>query len=70
MSDLERKHKKVTFAKLNMSTLGLICRGVDGNGKVQELMSIGLSEFLTIRTTYYIFCRKDTDWTNPQLITL
>ena len=61
-----------------MSALGLICKDDDGNGILQALKSIRLSELLSkniiriiinvcIRTTYYIFRRKDKEWTNPEL---
>ena len=79
--DLKKKYEKVTFVNLSMSALGLICKDDDGNGILQALKSIGLSELLSkniirniinvcIRTTYYIFCRKDKEWTNPELLTL
>ena len=79
--DLKKKYEKVTFVNLSMNALGLICKDDDGNGILQALKSIGLSELLSkniirniinvcIRTTYYIFCRKDKEWTNPELLTL
>ena len=79
--DLKKKYEKVTFVNLSMSALGLICKDDDGNGIMQALKSIGLSEILStniirniinvcIRTRYYIFCRKDKEWTNPELLTL
>ena len=78
--DLKKKYEKVTFVNLSMSALGLICRDDDGNGILQALKSIRLLEHLSkniirniinicIRTTYYIFCRKDKEWTNPELLT-
>ena len=68
--DLKKKYEKVTFVNLSMSALGLICRDDDGNGILQALKSIGLSELLSkniigniinicIRTMYYIFCMKN-----------
>ena len=78
--DLNEKYEKATFVNLSMSALGLICKDDDGNGILQALKSIGLSELasknivrkiinICIRTTYYLFCRKDKDWTNPALLT-
>ena len=78
--DLKKKYEKVTFVNLSMSALGMICKDDDGNGILQALKSIGLSQLLSkniirniinvcIRTTYYIFCRKDKEWTNPELLT-
>ena len=64
-----------------MSALGLICIDTDENGILQELGSIGLSVLeskniarqiinICMRSTYYIFCKKDKDWTNPERLTL
>ena len=42
--DLKKQFEKVTFVNLSMSALGLICRDDNGNGIMQALKSIGLSE--------------------------
>ena len=42
--DLKRKYEKLTIVNLSMSTLGLLCGDDYGNGILQVLKSIGLSE--------------------------
>ena len=42
--DLKKQFEKVTFVNLSMSALELICRDDNGNGIMQALKSIGLSE--------------------------
>ena len=45
--DLKKKYENLTFVNLSMSALGLICRDDDGNGILQALKSIGISELLS-----------------------
>ena len=45
--DLKKKYEKVAFLNLSMSALGSICKDDDGNGILQALKSIGLSELLS-----------------------
>ena len=72
--------EKVTFVNLSKSARGLICRDTAENGISKELGSIRISVLeskiilrqiinICIRSTYHVFCKRDKDWTYPELLT-
>ena len=75
--NLNSKHNKVKFRNIVISTLGVFdsssldflemledlkfdktCR----HYVVKKIMAI------TVRTSYHVFCRRNKDWDNPELI--
>jgi hypothetical protein len=52
----KKQFKSVTFVNLSISSLGVFSK---------ECHS-----FLDIITTYYIFCCRDKDWLNPELLNI
>ena len=72
-----RKFTSVNFVNLSVSSLGVFDK--ECYSLLQMLNDIGLDKkhqeyclkkitSLAIRTTYYIFCRRNKEWTNPDLL--
>ena len=72
-----RKFTSVNFVNLSVSSLGVFDK--ECYSLLQMLNGIGLDKkhqeyclkkitSLAIRTTYYIFCRRNKEWTNPDLL--
>ena len=79
LQDLKARCKNATFVNLSMSTLGLIGKNDSGQNLLDTLTSIGVTKVnatnvirtainICIRSTYYLFCRKDKDWLDPDLL--
>ena len=76
ISDLKKRYSKVIYVNLSMGACGII-------GKESKLKQF-LNQFdlppsdiayhiakimnICVRTTYYIFCRRNQDWLNPELM--
>ena len=67
----------VKFINLSMGAIGVI--GQSSKNLKPIFMDIGLSEMdfnfcmnriinICIRTTYYLFCKRDKGWENPHLL--
>ena len=78
MLELRSQYKEVHFVNLSMGALGVMSNsstsflgmmkdlGFDDKTRpfiVRRLMAI------SIRATYYIFCRRNKDWPNPEYLT-
>ena len=77
LQSLTGKYEKVTFINLSMSALGIYGKSC-GNFK-STLIDIGLAEpeakyifeksiKICIRTSYFIFCSRNKEWTDPDLL--
>ena len=74
---LQSSFKSVHFVNLSISSLGIfglscssfidMCNALDVDEKHLRYLISKLSNTI-IRTTYYIFCRRNKPWTNPELI--
>ena len=70
-------YSSIMFVNLSISSLGIfglscssfieMCNALDISEDHLRFMISKLSN-LTIRTTYYIFCRRNKSWNNPELI--
>ncbi len=78
-SELRNQYNRVKFVNISVGVLGIVGKSsrsfIDfisndlllDNQKTNYLIAkIGAC---CIRSTYYIFCRKDKDWTEPNLLT-
>ena len=76
---LQATYREVKFINVSMSDLGAMDKSCDsqlallndldtpynlGNRLISKIISI------SIRCTYYIFCRRNKDWTDPVLMDL
>ena len=79
LQDLNTRYTNVTFINLSMSALGLIGKNDFGKSIFTALTSIGMPKVTAtdviksainscIRSTYYLFCKKDKDWLDPNLL--
>ena len=79
LQDLHARYKNTTFVNLSMSALGLIGKNDSGQNLINTLTSIGVPKVnatdviriainICIRSTYYLFCKKDKDWLDPDLL--
>ena len=76
ISDLKKRYSKVTYVNLSMGACGVI--GI--NSMLLQLLkqfelpypdiSYHIAKIMNIcvRSTYYIFCRRNNDWPNPELM--
>ena len=72
-----RKFTSVNFVNLSVSSLGIfdkecysllqMLNGIGLDKKYQEYCLKKITS-LAIRTTYYIFCRRNKEWTNPDFL--
>ena len=78
LQDLHARYKNATFVNLSMSALGLIGKNDSGQNLLNTLTSIGVPKVnatnvirtainICIRSTYYLFCKKDKDWLDLDL---
>ena len=76
---LRHQYNKVTFINLSISTLGVFPSL--STDFIKMLKELNIADHfqnyilrklftITIRSTYYIFCRTDQDWTTPDVLTL
>ena len=79
LQDLNARYKNASFVNLSMSALGLIGKNDSGQNLLNALTSIGVPKVnatnvirtainICIRSTYYLFCKKDKDWLDPDLL--
>ena len=77
MDTMRQKYEGVIFVNLTMGALGII--GRDSSELYSALSKLSLDaksiDFLVkriihvcIRSSYYIFCTRDKEWTNPELM--
>ena len=77
--DLNARYTNVTFVNLSMSDLGLFGKTDSRKSTLAALISIGVPKVAAtnvirsainscIRSTYYLFCKKDEDWLDPDLL--
>ena len=77
VSDLRSQYKSVTFVNLSMSSLGIcansclsflkMCDSLSIDNQYKRFLISKLST-ISIRTDYYIFCCRDKQWNNPDLL--
>ena len=77
LRDLGNKYRLVKFVNLSISCLGIfgqssdsflrICKEVDIDQCHPNFVISKMSSII-IRTTYYIFCMTNKQWTNPELL--
>ena len=77
MSQLHETYNQVKFVNLSVSSLGIFAQecsafldmlknvGFDDN---QRLYCVRKMITIAIRTTYYIFCCRNKEWDNPELL--
>ena len=74
---LSTSYQEITFINMSMSALGVLDSSCDSLFNL--LKSLDLPEIhqkrlvsqvmaIAIRSTYYIFCRRNKDWTDPDLM--
>ena len=72
------KYKKVKFINIVISTLGVLgSSSVDFLEMLEDLKFdqtcrhylVKMIIAIAVRTSYYVFCRKNKDWDNPELMT-
>ena len=70
LQGLKAGYKNATFVNLSMSALGLIGKNDSGQNLLDTLASIGVTKVnatnltainICIRSSYYLFCRKEKD---------
>ena len=75
----KKKFKSVKFVNLSISSLGVFSKECHsfldmlnylGLDKRHQYFSIRKIMSIAIRTTYYIFCCRDKDWLNPELLNI
>ena len=74
---LSSAYSSIMFVNLSISSLGIfglscssfidMCNALDISENHLRFMISKVSN-LTIRTTYYIFCRRNKSWNNPELL--
>ena len=74
---LQRSYSTVKFVNLSMSAPGIL--GTSSESFLSMLTDLNFDEAtkkhtllksmnIAIRCTYYIFCRRNKSWTNPELL--
>ena len=77
ITNLQRSYSTVKFVNLSMSALGIL--GTSSESFLSMLTDFNFDEKtknhallksmnIAIRCTYYIFCRRNKSWTNPELL--
>ena len=77
LTSLSTSYQEINFINMSMSALGVLESSCDSLFKL--LKSLDLPEMhqkrlvsktiaIAIRSTYYIFCRRNKDWTDPDLM--
>ena len=74
IQDLRSQYRTITFINLSMSTLGIYEASSDtilnmmndlGIAKSVQISIIKKIMNIAVRSTYYIFCRRNKTWTDP-----
>ena len=77
IQDLRSQYRTITFINLSMSALGIYEASSDTILKMMNDLGIAKSVQISIikkimniavRSTYYIFCRRNKTWTDPALL--
>ena len=79
VNDLSLSYSKVVFVYLSMGAIGVM--GSSCNSLLSLLYELHFDKSITkriimkaisisIRSSYYIFCRRNKPWTNPELLTI
>ena len=79
INDLSPSYSKVVFVNLSMGALGVM--GSSCNSLLSSQHELHFDKTITkriimkamnisIRSSYYIFCRRNKPWTNPELLTI
>ena len=79
INDLSLSYSKVVFVNLSMGAIGVM--GSSCNSLLSLLQDLQFDKNVTkriimkamnisIRSSYYIFCRRNKPWTNPELLTI
>ena len=79
INDLSLSYSKVVFVNLSMGAIGVM--GSSCNSLLSLLQELHFDKTITkriimkamnisIRSSYYIFCRRNKPWTNPELLTI
>ena len=79
INDLSLSYSKVQFVNLSMSAIGAMgssCISLLSLlndlhfGKTIQKRIIMKTMSISLRSSYYIFCRRNKPWTNPELLTI
>ena len=82
INDLSFSYSKVQFVNLSMSAIGAMgssCISLlsllndlhfDKTIQKRIIMKTMFSVVFSLRSSYYIFCRRNKPWTNPELLTI
>ena len=76
-TNLRTEYTNINFVNLSMSALGIY--GTSSDTFLQMLKDLNFNQNLThqiimkasniaIRCTYYIYCRRNKQWSNPELL--
>ena len=77
IQDLRSQYRTITFINLSMSALGIYEASSDtilnmmndlGIAKSVQISIIKKIMNIAVRSTYYIFCRRNKTWTDPALL--
>ena len=77
IQDLRSQYRTITFINLSMSALGIYEASSDtilnmmndlGIAKSVQISIIKKITNIAVRSTYYIFCRRNKTWTDPALL--
>ena len=77
LTNLRTEYTNINFVNLSMSALGIY--GTSSDTFLQMLKDLNFNQNLThqiimkasniaIRCTYYIYCRRNKQWSNPELL--
>ena len=77
LTNLRTEYTNINFVNLSMSALGIY--GTSSDTFLQMLKDLNFNQSLThhmimkasniaIRCTYYIYCRRNKQWSNPELL--
>ena len=78
-NDLSPSYSKVVFVSLSMGAIGVMGSSCSSLlsllhelhcDKTITKRIIMKSMYISIRSSYYIFCRRNKPWTNPELLTI
>ena len=64
----EKHFKTVKFINLSISALGVLAK--ESSAFIKMLNGLNISENISFRSSYYIFCGRNKEWTNPDLMKL
>ena len=79
VKQLKNDYEKVNFVSLSISAIGIYDNSTTELIDVMKMLNfdkraknytIKKITNIAIRTSYYIFCRRNKEWTDPELMTL